>query len=680
MLKINAIRLEINTTGGLFTANLDFKEGLNIIRGNNSTGKSSMFQAILYGLGLEELLGGKNANTMQYVLRDHVNYDDKESVVTQSFVYLEFTNNTEIVTTKRSVVCQGRLPQLVDVIEGPYLTKGGNYSTKPMWLHDSGGATNEDFGFHLFLQNFLNWKLPEVTNSRGDFSRLYIQQVAPAFILEQKTGWSHFLATMPYYNIRNAEGKAIEFLLDLDVAENEKAKRNTNIKKQILTQRWNDLYVQAQDLAQRGAAVLNGFEANPVIINDEKTIFLSVLREEVTLNIIDFVEQLKDSYRELEEESVGSVGDNDSSNSLTLKSITQEYNNISLNLDMLITELALDNNKLNSYKRQLLNISEDLRKNKDLQKLNNLGSNIDMPIANNICPLCKNDINNKSLLPEDLKETPMQLDDNIAYLEAQKKMIEVYIDGQNKYIHDKGNKIIFLQNKATELRQEIRSIKRELVADERLPSEVEIEKRISIRNKIDFYNRLIQDFDNIRDHLLSLSKEWEKLSDKGKRLPDDFYSEEDRKKLIDLESFFLKILSQFNYSSQDGKRIRISMDKYLPVVETKINDNKSKQYDIKYDSSGSDFIRAIWAYTCALKKVSDIHHTNHPQLLMLDEPQQQSASNNDFRTLLTELSTYKNSQVLVFASFNNSNEDYINATKGLDFNLLHIESKIVKPS
>lgn len=131
-------------------------------------------------------------------------------------------------------------------------------------------------------------------------------------------------------------------------------------------------------------------------------------------------------------------------------------------------------------------------------------------------------------------------------------MIEVYIDGQNKYIHDKGNKIIFLQNKATELRQEIRSIKRELVADERLPSEVEIEKRISIRNKIDFYNRLIQDFDNIRDHLLSLSKEWEKLSDKGKRLPDDFYSEEDRKKLVDLESFFLKILSQFNYSSQDG--------------------------------------------------------------------------------------------------------------------------------
>ena len=59
MLKINAIRLEINTTGGLFGAELSFVNGLNIIRGNNSTGKSSMFQAILYGLGIEELLGSK---------------------------------------------------------------------------------------------------------------------------------------------------------------------------------------------------------------------------------------------------------------------------------------------------------------------------------------------------------------------------------------------------------------------------------------------------------------------------------------------------------------------------------------------------------------------------------------------------------------------------------------------
>lgn len=63
---------------------------------------------------------------------------------------------------------------------------------------------------------------------------------------------------------------------------------------------------------------------------------------------------------------------------------------------------------------------------------------------------------------------------------------------------------------------------------------------------------------------------------------------------------------------------------------------------------------------------------------MLDEPQQQSASIDDFKTLLTELSKYKNAQVLVFASFNNSDEDYENSTKGLEFSLNKIEGKIVK--
>lgn len=272
----------------------------------------------------------------------------------------------------------------------------------------------------------------------------------------------------------------------------------------------------------------------------------------------------------------------------------------------------------------------------------------------------------------------MQLEDNITYLDAQKKMIEVYIEGQRKHIQDKELHLQAMQNKSVELKQNIRNLKRELIADERLPSEIEIERRLNLRNKIDFYLRLIDDFNSYKNDVLALSEEWKELINREKNLPLDFYSLEDRKKISDLENFFLNLLNQFDYSSQSGERIRISMEKYLPMVEAKINDEKIKQYDIKYDSSGSDFVRAIWAYTCALKKVSDLHVTNHPRLLMMDEPQQQSVSIDDFKTLLTELSKYKNAQVLVFASFNNSDEDYENSTKGLEFSLNKIEGKIVK--
>ena len=72
MIKINAINIKIVTPDGLYGFEQSFQKGLNIIRGNNSSGKSSLFQAILYALGLEELLGGKNEKTMQSVLKDQV--------------------------------------------------------------------------------------------------------------------------------------------------------------------------------------------------------------------------------------------------------------------------------------------------------------------------------------------------------------------------------------------------------------------------------------------------------------------------------------------------------------------------------------------------------------------------------------------------------------------------------
>ena len=74
MIKINAIKIEVNTNSGLFGAEYEFTDGFNIIRGDNTSGKSSLFQSILYCLGFEELIGGKNEKTMQSVPKDIVEY------------------------------------------------------------------------------------------------------------------------------------------------------------------------------------------------------------------------------------------------------------------------------------------------------------------------------------------------------------------------------------------------------------------------------------------------------------------------------------------------------------------------------------------------------------------------------------------------------------------------------
>lgn len=680
MLKINAIRLEINTTAGLFFAELDFDCGLNIIRGDNTTGKSSMFRSILYGLGLEELLGGKNAGVMPYVLREYVEYESNEYKVLQSFVYLEISNGQEIVTTKRSVICEGRMPQLIEVIRGKYLTEGGDFEISPMWVHDAGGASNNEYGFHLFLQEFIGWNLPEVMNSRGEESQLYLQQIAPSFIIEQFTGWTDFMATMPYYNLRNAEGRSIEFLLKLDVAENEKTKRYVQVQKHILEEKWSSLFERAKNYEKRGAVTLKGLEAKPSIINNEKDISMSIIKDDVNYSLVDYMEILKEEYIKLENANISTVGQNIQKNEHLLEQCNDRYGKLSLQIDVLTPDVNLAKSKLASYKKQLLDIKEDLRRNKDIQKLHNLGADVNMSTAENLCPICKRDTSDLSLLPEEVNETPMQLDENISYLEAQKKMVEVYIEGLKKSIQDKENHLIVMQNQISELRQLIRNTRKELITDERLPSEVEIEQKLNLRHRIDFYTKLAEDFDELKRDFMLLSLDWKLLKSKEANLPNDFFSTEDRKKISDLNSMFLSLLGMFGYTSQSGNRIKISMDNYLPIVETQINDEKTKQYNIKYDSSGSDFVRAIWAYTCALKKVGNIHSTNHPNLLILDEPQQQSAAIDAFRNFLKELSQYQNGQVLVFASFNNSDQDYTNSVQGIQhFKLNRILDKIVKP-
>jgi len=64
-------------------------------------------------------------------------------------------------------------------------------------------------------------------------------------------------------------------------------------------------------------------------------------------------------------------------------------------------------------------------------------------------------------------------------------------------------------------------------------------------------------------------------------------------------------------------------------------------------------------------KISTEYAGNHFRLLVFDEPQQQSAANQNFKVFLKELENFQNEQTIVFASFQNSNDDFREATNGL---------------
>lgn len=667
MLQINALRLEINTNNGLYGAFFPFESGLNIIRANNTSGKSTIFQSIIYALGFEELIGGRNEKTMQSVLKDAVLDGDKQYNVLQSSVILEISNTNKTVTIKRSVINENRKPQLVDVIDGPILTNpDGNYEYKQMYIHDSGAATDSKYGFHVFLEEFLGWSVPNVLDTGGNSTKLYLPLIAPSFIVEQKSGWSSLFATMPYYRVKNAEERVVEFLLDLDVFQNEQAKISLNIQKQTVVAHWHSLFQEFIRLGDRSSGELTGVTESPAIINNISEVYFRFLRNEKYYLVSELLENLQIEYEQLSKQTEVTVGDNIEKNQSRLTQLNENLIRYTYTLEKWENESYIEKDQLKQYIRQKKNIEEDLVNNKSARKMLNLGATVESPLADNKCPTCDQEING-TLLPAEVDQMPMDVEKNITFLTAQLKMLEAFVGGERKKVLANDRKINDLRDHIQNLRQQIRNIKKDLISDERLPSEELIERKINIKKLIVVYENLVEITEGLKNRLKLLSKEWERLKGIESNLGGDFFTAQDNEKIKFLEDRFITLLARFNYQSKDKNSIRISRDKYTPVIEIRLPNERPKSYDLRFDSSGSDHIRCMWAYYISLLETSYSKSGNHPLLLIFDEPQQQSASTKDFHEFLKELSIQKEAQSIVFASFQNSQSDFKDATKGLNF-------------
>jgi hypothetical protein len=223
--RIQKLKISLNTSDGEYGFECEFKSGLNIIRGNNSSGKSTLVNALIYSLGMEEILGGKGEKTLPYALKDYVENDKKDKIrIVSSYVHLQISNiKNDVVTLKRAINSSDKDTKLIEIIDGAYLTNSDDtYKVSPKYLHDKGSAQNSESGFFSFLEGFVGFNLPSVPSSNGGEVKLYIQTIFSALLIEQKRGWTDYIANTPYFAIRDVRTKIVEFLLGLDVFENDR--------------------------------------------------------------------------------------------------------------------------------------------------------------------------------------------------------------------------------------------------------------------------------------------------------------------------------------------------------------------------------------------------------------------------------------------------------------------------
>lgn len=662
MLRIQKLNIDIETADKKFGREIKFStEGLNIIKGDNHSGKSTIASAIFYALGMEELLGGKNTVAIDSILKNQVPYDKGIDLdIKTSSVTVEVLNlSGKSILLKRFVKHYDIESRIIQVIDGE--------SIEPYFLHDPNSAQHKK-GFFTYFENFLGLNLPIVPKNDGGECKLYLQTIFTSCFIEQITGWTDFFATIPYFGIKDAKKRNVEYILNLSTFVYEKAKNKYEDKKKEISLNWDKKVNTIKDKVNLISGVFDRFpdEVRGVesLAQSKYTIYFKVDEESVTLE--DYKKILEEEKKKIE----SSI--NTPKSDIEAK-IIKLNNKLKKSLDNLLNfegTIKVKKNELSSLKKEKNKLSNEIDELTDLLKIKNYTKGIENTIKafEGICPTCENPIS--PTLYKHIKV--MGLQENKDYLKSQDEILKTYITVLEKEIDNEEKYYNQLKEEYEADKEIISYLEKDFISDKNLPSLATMKELVNIENKLTRLNSINKDLIELYVELKEIANEWD-TNEKTKE-PYEM-SLEDNKKLKMLEDNFKLLLKEFIYGSKREDQIWISKkdpSKYFPMV--KIGDDAPQP--IKYNSSASDFVRSLWAYLISLYEVSSVKNGNHLGLFLFDEPAQHAMTESSQTALFKKLSKL-NCQSLVFASFedvaDNQRDKFDEIVKGFKEDIKIIE-------
>lgn len=676
MLRISRLRVEINTIKGTYGIDESFKDGLNFIASfENTCGKSSILAAIYYCLGFEQILGGAGrigSKVLTSAFKTAIEDNGESLTVTESGAYLEINNGNETRTIYRNIKSESKDNHLVTVYYGNYNSISNNkILSEDYYVNIQNSATSEK-GFHTFLEEFLHMELPLVRTSDGNERKLYLQMIFASMFIEQKHGWSDILSGMPVFGIRESKKRIVEYILGLDTLKNEKERDRLNIVKTQIEYKWDQLISDFKKAVHSELCEVSNLPIHPQVLSDidYSRIVVSVLG---SASIKEEIQSLNGEYNGLRQLKP-LVCDNFDALNIELSETETQILAFENRLDEINRSLASCNEAIKRLNSDLILVKSDIRNNNDAARLQKFGSEtVGGDISSNICPVCKQHIQDNLLNAETVSGF-MSIEDNIRHLREQKKMLEFTL-GSRKELHKKLNR----EKDDLEVRlQTLRRLAHTLRSDlftttDTEASEAIMLKRIEISNRIERLSKLENTIISLTEQLKGLSVEWNTYLDQKNKLPKKDISESDIEKITLLKKRFIENLKRYHYSSLSSfEGIEISINSsLLPTIDG---------FDMKFDSSASDGIRVIWAFTMALLQVSIEKNGNHPGAIIFDEPAQQSIVPEDMKSFIKTVVEIKKSFQIITAITLNSQEliDIIDNLDTSSYHKILIEGKSFK--
>ncbi|EGQ7701517.1 ATP-binding protein [Vibrio cholerae] len=677
-MKFRKLKVKILSEGQWYGFEYEFLPGLNIIRGDNSSGKSTLVNSLIYSIGMEELIGSKGPSSLPYALRTHFELDDKEYINVESYTLVELENSKgEVKTFKRYISSKDKDSKLVQIIHGDYLTQNesGSFNSSPVYLHDPNSATNEEFGFFATFEKFLGLELPNIADNKGYNRKLYLQYIFAALLIEQKRGWTNYIANTPYFGVSNVVQKTVSYLLNLDTFDKERKLNELYSQRNRLTSQWAESASNIKLIASNAKLNVRGLSAKPEVDFDKNLVLIGSGYDEfkpLTNLVVEALNELhklsRDPIKNLQNEQPQLAeniekAQNRISEILTLQKICGD-------------EVRINKSKIGLYQESLSDIEEELERNRMTNKLNKFGADFDLPVAKNICATCHKPLDDSLVSPENTVMN-MTLDENIKYLDNQKSMVKNLLAGLEKRLEKAKSDMLSLQTELREHTKILASLKRDIKSIETI-SEADVRKKLILEGRIDQLNVVDESVAFEKNVLEKLSSEYQTCQSQITSMTQYELSYSDKVKLDRFEEHFRNLATDFSYRSAKPKEIEVNRETLVPYLKGLELREINGAADIKADSSASDFVRLIWSYLISICRVSNEQNGNHLGILLFDEPAQHSMSLYSVNKLLKNMADLNNVQCIVAASFDQSEAAFEESTNGVKFNYLRLPSKLIK--
>jgi hypothetical protein len=274
----------------------------------------------------------------------------------------------------------------------------------------------------------------------------------------------------------------------------------------------------------------------------------------------------------------------------------------------------------------------------------------------------------------------MALDENITFIKAQVEMLK----GMDKAAQARGADLTrdldALKEEGVRLRNDLRSIRSALVAPSSAPSELDIRRKMEIESEIERLGNSELQVMEIVEELRRISSEAVLVKAAMRNLPSSDIGPDDEDKIAAFQRRLRKQLSDYEFSTFAPSEITISREHFRPYVILRSEDEIEAETELTFQMSASDQIRLKWAYLLSLFEVSLEAKTNHPGILVFDEPRQQEADKVSFAALIrnARAAAATGKRQIIFAT-SEEPEAIADLTAGLDVRFLNIDGFLLKP-